>query len=103
LSSTMLSDLRLYTRARICYALTAASIAGAIAQSNVFDYRIEAGSHFGAPLSSVEIKLMNSNESELEGARPRGRLVVTGPAVSGGEVNLGVSGSIVEDGTLRLV
>lgn len=46
---------------------------------------------------------MNSNESELEGARPRGRLVVTGPAVSGGEVNLGVSGSIVEDGTLRLV
>ena len=61
LSSTMVSDLRIYTRARICYALTAARVAGAVAQTNVFDYRRDDGvgySHFGIPLSSVEVKLL---------------------------------------------
>ncbi|KAK5119859.1 hypothetical protein LTR85_007185 [Meristemomyces frigidus] len=105
LSSTMLSDLRIFTRARICYALTAPQVAGAVAQTNVFDYRREDGggySHFGAPVSSVEIKLAASEDGEVAGDRPRGVLVVMGPAVSGGgEVRLPVRGRMRADGTLQ--
>ncbi|KAK3117217.1 hypothetical protein LTR53_001644 [Teratosphaeriaceae sp. CCFEE 6253] len=103
LSSNMLSDLRIFTRARICYALTAARVAGAVAQSNVFDYRRDAGpgrSHFGSPLSSVEIKLLSQDDGKVDGALPEGEVVVSGPAVSGGEARLGVSGRMREDGTL---
>jgi hypothetical protein len=59
LSANVLSDLRVYTGARIIYALAAARVAGAVAQSALFDYRITPGveAHFGAPLSSVEIYL----------------------------------------------
>ena len=103
LTSSMLSDLRMYTRARICYALTAATVAGAIAQTNVFDYRREEGSgcsQFGIPLSSVEVKLVASDDSKLGGNQPRGEIAVMGPAVSGGEVKLGVQGRVREDNTL---
>ncbi|TKA73796.1 hypothetical protein B0A55_05533 [Friedmanniomyces simplex] len=104
LSSTMLSDLRIFTRARICYALTAAAVAGAIAQTNVFDYRRNNGtkhSHFGTPLSSVEIKLVDQqNDDKVGGALPEGEIVVSGPAVSGGEARLGVRGRMREDGTI---
>ncbi|KAK5116183.1 hypothetical protein LTR62_008509 [Meristemomyces frigidus] len=106
LTSTMLSDLRLFTRARICYALTTAAVAGAVAQSNVFDYRTEAGdgrSPFGAPISSVEVTLTNEDERALEGVMPRGQVVVRGPGVSGGETRLvGVRGQMGGDGTLRI-
>jgi hypothetical protein len=65
LSSEDLSDLRIYTKARIVYALTAAKVAGAIAQTNVYDYRrglapSNKHSHFGVPLSSLEIKLKDT-------------------------------------------
>ncbi|KAK3117460.1 hypothetical protein LTR53_001147 [Teratosphaeriaceae sp. CCFEE 6253] len=103
LSSNMLSDLRIFTRARICYALTAARVAGAVAQSNVFDYRRDAGtgrSHFGSPLSSVEIKLVSKEDGKVDGALPEGEIMVSGPAVSGGGVRLGVQGRMREDGTL---
>ncbi|KAK0868150.1 hypothetical protein LTR87_014272 [Friedmanniomyces endolithicus] len=104
LSSTMLSDLRIFTGARICYALTVAAVAGAVAQTNVFDYRRENGagcSHFGSPLSSVEIMMVDKeNDTRLGGAQPEGEILVTGPAVSGGKVRLGVKGRILEDGTL---
>jgi acyl-CoA synthetase (AMP-forming)/AMP-acid ligase II len=107
LTSTMLSDLRIFTRARICYALTTAKVAGAVAQTNVFDYRREEGtgcSHFGVPLSSVEVKLANADDSHLGHAKPTGEIVVSGPAVSGGgDVKLGVQGVFREDGTLALV
>lgn len=59
LSAFALSDLRIFTGARIIYALTAPDVAGAVAQTAFYDYRVdgEVGerSHFGAPLSSVEI------------------------------------------------
>jgi hypothetical protein len=92
LTSTMLSDLRLFTRSRIIYALTTAKVAGAVAQTNVFDYRRDNGlghGHFGVPLSCVEVKLSNpKDEAVLSSAAPRGQLIVTGPAVVGGEVKL---------------
>lgn len=64
LSCDQLTDLRIFTGARIVYALTGPGIAGAISQTNVFDYRRLSGpSHFGAPLSSTEITLTNVSES----------------------------------------
>lgn len=108
ISSTMLFDLRIFTRARICYALTAARVAGAVAQTNVFDYRRDDGSghaHFGMPLSCVEVKLKNRDEKKVSGNCPEGEIVVMGPAVSGSarEVDLGVQARFREDGVLELV
>lgn len=62
LSSAVLSDLRVYTGARVVYALTAPRVAGAVAQTSVFDYRREGRSghaHFGVPLGCVEVKLVD--------------------------------------------
>ena len=59
LSSQMLSDLRIYTGSRIIYALTSAKVAGAVTQTGLYDYRVgsdpETQSHFGAPVTSVEL------------------------------------------------
>lgn len=104
LSNTMLSDLRIFTRSRICYALTVPKVAGAVAQSNMFDYRMTNGdtkySHFGVPLSSVEIKLVDKEDARVDGNTPEGEIVVRGPAVAGGEVKLGVQGKFKQDCTL---
>ncbi|KAI4723104.1 acetyl-CoA synthetase-like protein [Aureobasidium sp. EXF-10727] len=103
LSSATLRDLRIITRSRICYALTAPSVAGAVAQTNIYDYRHDdrpGHSHFGAPLSSVEVKLVDKDDSKVDGTTPSGEIVVSGPAVVGGESNLGVRGVFREDCTL---
>lgn len=103
LTSTMLSDLRIFTRSRIVYALTAPSVAGAVAQTNVFDYRSSAGSahsHFGVPLACTEVRLESGVEAHVEGTEPKGEIVVSGPSVAGGEARLGVQGRIREDCTL---
>lgn len=64
LTSEQLTDLRIFTGARVVYALTAPGVAGAVAQTNAFDYRrLQGPSHFGAPLSSTEITLTNISES----------------------------------------
>lgn len=115
LSSTMLSDLRIFTRARICYGLCTAKVAGAVAQTHVFDYRRVDGtgySHFGVPLSSVEVWLVDKGDDGKVGAtRPEGEIVVAGPAVAGtngetgtvgAEVRLEVRGRFGEDGCLSL-
>jgi hypothetical protein len=77
LSSAALRDLRIITRSRICYALTASSVAGAVAQSNIYDYRHvdrPGHSHFGAPLSSVEVKLVDKDDSKVDGSTPSGEV-----------------------------
>ena len=79
LSSKMLSDMRIYTGARIVYALTAAKVAGAIAQTNFFDYRkdekLDQQSHFGPPLSSVEVKLVDtSSHKTTDEGSPQGHV-----------------------------
>lgn len=82
LSSTMLSDLRIFTRVRVCYALVASKVAGAVAQTNLYDYRREDGagsSHFGVPLSSVEIKLVGKDDSKLGGNVPQGEVCCFSP------------------------
>lgn len=99
LSSEDLSDLRIYTKARIVYALTAAKVAGAVAQTNIYDYRrsitpSNKHSHFGVPLSCVEIKLKDTPQYKTTDEQSTGELVVTGSSVAGGEVHLGVNGKL---------
>lgn len=62
LSSAVLSDLRIFLGARIIYALTAAKVAGAVAQTQFYDYRVHEDrcSHFGPPLTSAEVYLRDS-------------------------------------------
>lgn len=78
-----LRNLRIFTGARVIVGLTDPSVAGAISQTNPLDYRDVA--HFGAPLSSVEFKLLEVPGSDIAAEEPAGKLVVTGPAVIGGE------------------
>jgi len=108
LTSDDLSDLRIYTKARVVYALTAAKVAGAVAQSNVYDYRrgtTPSGkhSHFGVPLSSVEIKLKDTPQHKTTDDRIAGEIVVTGSSVAGGETSLGVNATFQDDHTLAYV
>lgn len=97
LSSDDLSDLRIYSKARVVYALTAAKVAGAVAQTNIYDYRRgttppNKHSHFGVPLSCVEIKLKDTAHLKTDDEKCIGELIVTGNSVAGGEVALGLNG-----------
>jgi DNA polymerase III psi subunit len=79
LSAEILSDLRIYTGARIIYALTAAKVAGAVTQTGLYDYRVDGSekcSHFGAPVTSCEILFKDTSEHK------------TTDEVSTGEVSL---------------
>lgn len=65
LSALALSDLRIFMGARVIYALTAAKVAGAVTQTSFYDYRVDpqapgAYSHFGAPMTSVEVLLRDT-------------------------------------------
>jgi acyl-CoA synthetase (AMP-forming)/AMP-acid ligase II len=98
LSSNDLSDLRIYTGARVVYALSAAKVAGAVAQTNIYDYRRGVGpqnkhSHFGVPLSCVEIKLVDTASHKTTDDQSMGEVIVRGPSVAGGEVSLGITGT----------
>ncbi|KIW68331.1 hypothetical protein PV04_04284 [Phialophora macrospora] len=105
LSSSTLHTLRTLLKCRIGYALTAPHVAGAISQTNIFDYREKGGDvvGVGAPLSSVEVHL--SGEEDVMGTRaPKGTLTVKGPAVVGGKTTIdGLQVQIDEDHTLLLL
>jgi hypothetical protein len=81
LSSSTISDIRVLLRTRLIYALTAANVAGAVAQTRLYDYRIKDQpetqcSHFGAPLASVEIKLIDTPSHKTEvGQHPKGEVI----------------------------
>lgn len=68
LSAEVLSDLRIYTGARTIYALTSAKVAGAVTQTGLYDYRVDAGtekySHFGPPVTSVEVFFKDSKTNK---------------------------------------
>ncbi|KAF2191833.1 hypothetical protein K469DRAFT_556422 [Zopfia rhizophila CBS 207.26] len=108
LSSNDLSDLRIYTKARVIYALTAAQVAGAVAQTNIYDYRrgvtpANKHSHFGVPLSCVEVKLKDTPSHKTTDEQCVGEVVVSGSSVAGGEASLGVNGTFREDHTLAYI
>ncbi|KAK1760786.1 peroxisomal long chain acyl-CoA synthetase 7 [Echria macrotheca] len=102
LSSRILSDLRVYTGARVIYALTAAKVAGAVTQTGFYDYRVfeDATSHFGPPLTSTEILLRDTPTVKNTDGESKGEIIVRGPAVATGEAALGVEGIIRDDNTL---
>lgn len=86
-----LGDMRLLTNARTVCAFTDAKVAGAIAQTSIYDYRRDEGAEqatFGAPVSSVEIKLVDENGHKNSDEKALGKLLVTGPAVAGGETKV---------------
>lgn len=105
LSSAVLSDLRIYLGARVVYALTAAKVAGAVSQTQFYDYRVHEDkcSHFGPPVTCTEIFLRDSGAHKVTDEKAVGEIVVRGPCVAGGEAALGVIGTIRFDNTLAYV
>jgi hypothetical protein len=73
LDSSTIHALRTHLKCRVGYALTASHVAGAISQTNVFDYRDKGPKviSVGAPLGSVEVHLMG-DEGVVGGRAPRG-------------------------------
>lgn len=105
MQTAMLNDIRACTNAHICHALKAAGVAGAITQSNIYDYRADLHhkrAHLGVPVPSTEILLQNEDDNEVSSTRPRGNLVVLGPAVVGKSAKLDLKVTIQDDYTLIL-
>ncbi|TQS38248.1 hypothetical protein Golomagni_01254 [Golovinomyces magnicellulatus] len=103
---SILSDLRILTRSRIIHALTAPKVAGAVAQTGVYDYRISHNSsktHFGPPVSSVEIFFQDKDDFKNKDGLAMGELIVAGPAVVGEKASTGVIGMMNDDNTLSLI
>ncbi|EHK27225.1 uncharacterized protein TRIVIDRAFT_73161 [Trichoderma virens Gv29-8] len=106
LSPKVLSDLRVFTGARVVYALTSARVVGAVSQTAYYDYRVEEGDdngHFGAPVTSIEIRLKDKGSFKTTDDVVAGEILATGPSVAGGETSLGVVGRLRYDNTLALV
>ncbi|KAI1391434.1 uncharacterized protein F4822DRAFT_185847 [Hypoxylon trugodes] len=106
LSEKTLSDLRVFTRARVIYALAAPRVAGAVAQTQFHDYRVSgdgSSAHFGPPVSSVEVLFRDSGKYKVTDDNYTGEIVVRGPAVAGGESALGVTGTVRVDNTIAYV
>ncbi|KAL2269732.1 hypothetical protein VTJ83DRAFT_1916 [Remersonia thermophila] len=112
LSTAALADLRVLTGARIVYALAAARVAGAVAQTGLYDYRLVgedadrleddagSGSHFGPPLTSTEVLFRDKDGVRSDETGSRGEIIVRGPCVAGGEAALGVLGRMRKDNTI---
>lgn len=106
ISSSILSELRIFTKARIIYALTAPRVAGAVSQTGVFDYRLGElpnMAHFGSPVTSLELYFQDKGECRNTDLASCGEIIVNGPAVIGGKAKLGVMGMMNHDFTLRLL
>ncbi|KAK4142271.1 uncharacterized protein C8A04DRAFT_38377 [Dichotomopilus funicola] len=114
LTTSVLGDLRVLTGARIMYALTAAKVAGAVAQTAFYDYRVyesanggaaggESEAHFGPPVTSTEILFRDSGVHKTGDEGSRGEIIVRGPSVAGNEAALGVVGRTRADNTIAYV
>ncbi|OOF94791.1 hypothetical protein ASPCADRAFT_208450 [Aspergillus carbonarius ITEM 5010] len=96
-----LADLRILTGARVVYALSGPGVAGAVFQTNVFDYRrFNGASHFGAPLSSVEVVLTGVPK---DATNEEGQITVSGPSVISGKTALAGRARIRDDNTFELL
>lgn len=127
LTSKALDELRVDLGLKISYALTSGRVAGAIAQTHLNDYRDKKASVcVGPPLGSVEVHLAG-DEAAMGTPTPSGKvsflfyycaalgtrfgecvltflqIVVKGPSVSGGKVELDVAARIDADHTLILL
>ncbi|KAL8687589.1 MAG: hypothetical protein Q9218_006284 [Villophora microphyllina] len=98
-----LGDFRLLTAVRTAYAFTDAKVAGAISQTNIYDYRRDPDAEqaaFGGPVSSVEIKLVDADGHRNSDEKALGKIVVRGPAVAGGEAMVDRFMTITDSNTL---
>lgn len=104
LSEAELQDLRIYLQARTSYALTVSRVAGAVATTSPYDYRMpDRGvrrtphSHFGIPVSCLEYKLVDSGNHRTTDQRAEGEVIVSGWSVAGekGEARLGINGKLL--------
>ncbi|KAH6666885.1 hypothetical protein B0J14DRAFT_191752 [Halenospora varia] len=107
LSAETLSDLRIYTGARIVYALSSPKVAGAVTQSGVYDYRIGETkgkyAHFGAPVTSVEVFFKDTFAHKTTDTVSSGEIWAKGPAVVGEQAALDVNGKLNDDFTISLL
>lgn len=106
LTSAQIFDLKVLTGARVAYAFTDHTVAGAISQTNVYDYghSVEHGdrpSHFGPPVSCIELKLIDSPDRKVtDDSSSAGWLVVEGPAVVDGKTVVKSPMTMTEKNTL---
>ena len=106
LTSAQMFDLRIFTGAYIAYAFTDDTVAGAISQTNVYDYGYSIAhgdrpSHFGPPVSCVELKLIDSPDRKVtDDSDSAGWLVVEGPAVVDGKITVRRPMMMTENNTL---
>jgi len=92
-----LNDLRVFTGARIVYALAAPYVAGVVAQTHVYDYRDQGDCrqrHFGGPVGCIELKILGDEVGDI---------LIRGPSVVGDQRTLQKIGSMGADCTLRYV
>lgn len=86
LSAELLSDLRVYLRSRVIYALTAPQVAGAVTQTGLYDYRLDDEkakySHFGAPVTSVEVFFKDTKEHKTTDYSSAGEVISLFPISS---------------------
>jgi len=102
-SSAELAQLRALLDSRVVAAIAVNGVAGPIAHTNFYDYRIRADgrSHFGVPPACVELQVVDTaSHRVIEGGPIAGELVVRGPAVIEGEVRTSIAACFFEDGTL---
>ena len=78
LPAKVLSDLRILTGARVVYALTAPKVAGSVAQTAFYDYRVADGgkTHFGAPPTCVELLFRDMGENKTTDDRVEGEVSI---------------------------
>lgn len=73
----------------------------------MYDYRLASPStkhsHFGVPLSSVEVKVRDTPTLKTTEEHAEGELVVKGSSVAGGEAALGLNARFGEDHTVAYV
>lgn len=76
LSATVLSNLRIFTGARVIYALAGAKVAGAAAQTAFYDYRVAPGKYapFGSPLSSTEYLVRSKGSHQVTDDKNEGEV-----------------------------
>ena len=114
LDSNQLLQLRVVTGSRIVHALINPRVAGAVTQTHVYDYRTQGitspdddqSSHFGPPLSCLDIKLLETKQYQWDGdGMQAGHLSVEGPAVPNGIVKIKEPAlmAITEQNTLAYV
>lgn len=111
LTSSDTNSIRALTGARFVHALTSPLVAGPIASTNVYDYRLnswhdnERLTNYGPVAACLELVLRDDPTGSGSADKDNGRLFVRGFSASGSEnewVDTGIVGSIGHDGCIKV-